>query len=356
MATVGAALALYLRFEVAERDAFADRTAAAFDRPEVRQVVARAVVVELVDRGSTDLVSARPVLEGVVEALVGTPPFERLVRAAAAQSHQLLFERDDTSLVFDLADVSTVVLSGVRSVSPDIARRVPDDVDARLVDVRERGFAGDTLAAADTVRRLAVLAAGRWPCCCSLGALAVAADRRRALTRYGLALGVSGIVAVVALSGGAHGGGGLGRGHGRDPASRPPGRRGRGLGRVPGRPASLILIVALVGFVLASSILTVADPGAVRERLAALTRRPAARAAGRAPRGVTGGGGHPGAAAARCRAAAGGVRRAAACWCTWAARSCCGCWAARGAPSPRRPLGGAGRGRRGRGHGGRGVA
>ncbi len=112
VATIGAVLALYLRFEVAEQDAFADRAAAAFDRPEVRRVVAREVVVQLIDRGSTDLVAARPVLEGVVEALVGTPPFQRLVRAAAAQSHQLLFERDDNSLVFDLADVSTVVLSG----------------------------------------------------------------------------------------------------------------------------------------------------------------------------------------------------------------------------------------------------
>ena len=155
VATVGAVLALYLHFEVGERDAFADRTAAAFDRPEVRRVVAREVVVQLIDRGSTDLVSARPVLEGVVEALVGTPPFQRLVRGAAAQTHQLLFEREDSSLVFDLADVSTVVLSGARSVSPDIAKRVPDDVDARLVDVRERAFASDTLAAADTV--------GGWP-------------------------------------------------------------------------------------------------------------------------------------------------------------------------------------------------
>ena len=165
VATVGAVLALYLRFEVGERDAFADRAAAAFDRPEVRRVVAREVVVQLIDRGSTDLVAARPVLEGVVEALVGTPPFQRLVRAAAAQSHQVLFERDDNSLVFDLADVSTVVLSGMRSVSPDIAKRVPDDVDARLVDVRERNFAGDTLEAADTVRRLARVApgAGRAP-------------------------------------------------------------------------------------------------------------------------------------------------------------------------------------------------
>ena len=274
VATVGAVLALYLRFEVAERDAFADRAAAAFDRPEVRQVVAREVVVQLIDRGSTDLVAARPVLEGVVEALVGTPPFERLVRAAAAQTHQVLFERDDNSLVFDLADVSTVVLSGMRSVSPDIAKRVPDDVDARLVDVRERNFAGDTLEAADTVRRLAV-----WlPVLAVLllaGALLLAADRRRTLTRYGLALGMSGIVAVVALSTGRAVLLGSIQGTDEIPRADIQAAVGGVWDSFLGDLRSLILIVALVGFVLASSILTVADPVAVRARVAALTRRPA---------------------------------------------------------------------------------
>ncbi|HYI35249.1 MAG TPA: hypothetical protein VEX39_01480 [Thermoleophilaceae bacterium] len=274
VATVAAVLALYLRFEVAERDAFADRAAAAFDRPEVRRVAAREVVVQLIDRGSTDLVAARPVLEGVVEALTGTPPFQRLVRAAAAQSYEVLFERDDNSLVFDLADVSTVVLSGVRSVSPDIARRVPDDVDARLIDVRERDFAGDTLEAADTVRRLALWA----PILAVLllaGALALAADRRRALTRYGLALGMAGIVAAVALSAGREVVVGSIEGTEEIPKADLQSAVGGVWDSFLGDLRSLIMIVALVGFVLASSILTVAHPQAVRERLEALTRRPA---------------------------------------------------------------------------------
>lgn len=273
MATVGAVLALSLRFEVGERDAFADRSVAAFDRPEVRRVVAREVVVELIDRGSTDLVSARPVLEGVVEALTGTPPFQRLVRAAALQSHGLLFEREDSSLVFDLADVSTVVLSGVRSVSPDIAKRVPDDVDARLVDVRERKFAADTLDAADVVRRWAVLA----PVVAVLlliGALALASDRRHTLTRYGLAVGMTGIVAVVALSAGRTVLLNSIQGTDEIPRSDLQGAVGGVWDAFLGDLRSLILIVALVGFVLASSILTVADPGAVRARLAALGHRP----------------------------------------------------------------------------------
>jgi len=165
------------------------------------------------------------------------------------------------------------VLSGVRSVSPDIARRVPEDVDARLVDVRERPFASDTLAAADAVRSVALWA----PIVALLllaGALAVAADRRRALTRYGMALGISGIVAVVALSAGRSVVVGSIEGSDEIPRDDLQAAVGGVWDAFLGDLRSLILIVALVGFVLASSILTVADPEAVRARLAALARRP----------------------------------------------------------------------------------
>ena len=93
----------------------------------------------------------------------------------------------------------------------------------------------------------------------------LAADRRRALTRYGLALGMTGIVAVVALSTGRDGAA-------RTRSTAPTRSRSRDLQAAVGGVwdsflgdlRSLILIVALVGFVLASGILSVADPEAVR--------------------------------------------------------------------------------------------
>ena len=305
VATVGAVLALYLRFEVGERDAFADRTAAAFDRPEVRRVVAREVVVELIDRGSTDLVSARPVLEGVVEALVGTPPFQRLVRAAAAQSHQLLFERDDN-------------VAGVRPGRREhggAVRRAQRVARHRQAGARRRGRAAGRRARARLRRRHAgrgrrrpAAGAVRLPILAVLllvGALVVAADRRRALTRYGLALGMTGIVAVVALSAGRAVVVDSIQGSDEIPRADVQAAVGGVWDAFLGDLRSLILIVALVGFVLASSILTVADPQAVRARLAALTRRPA-----RAP------------LAAAARRGAGGRW---ASWCCCGPRTRCGC-------------------------------
>jgi hypothetical protein len=157
-ATVAAVVALYLKAEIADRDAFADRAVAALEDPAVRQVAARQIVVGVLERGSPDLISARPLLESAVQTIVTTPPFRSLVRTTALQAHSLLFEHGN-AFVFDLADTGTVVLSAVRSLAPDVAARLPEHADATLVDLRERPFASDTLAAA--------CAAGRSCCPCS---------------------------------------------------------------------------------------------------------------------------------------------------------------------------------------------
>jgi hypothetical protein len=70
-------VALYAREEVIDRKAFADRAVAALDDDGVRHLVSREIVVNLVDRGSTDLVAARPLIESVVDAVVQTQPFRQ---------------------------------------------------------------------------------------------------------------------------------------------------------------------------------------------------------------------------------------------------------------------------------------
>jgi hypothetical protein len=274
LATVAAIVALYLRDEIADRDAFATRATAALQDPTVRDVAAREIVVGLVERGSPDLVSARPLLETAVGAVVGTGAFSGLVRGAALQAHALLFDRGG-AFVLDLADTGTVVLSAVRSLAPDVAARLPQNADTTLVDLRDRTFADQTLHAADAVRRwalvlpflaLALLAA----------ALALARDRGRVLTVFGLGLGVAATVAEIAV--------GTARTlvvrglHGSDVIPTDDLRAAAGgvwdafLGDLGG----LLLITAIVGFVLAAGVLSAIDPDAVRRQAARLTRRPTA--------------------------------------------------------------------------------
>lgn len=274
LTTVAAIAALYLRTELADRDAFADRAVAALEEPAVRQVAARRVVVGLLERGSPDLVSARPLLESAVQAVVVTPPFRALVRGAALQAHHVLFDRGG-AFVLDVADTGTVVLSAVQSLAPNVAARLPEHADARLLDLRDRPFAQDTLQAADHVRTLGlvlpVAALGLL-----VAAVAVAPDRGRALTRFGLTLGIAATVAEIALATARTL---VLRGlHGDDvvPTGELRGAAGAIWDAFLGDLAGLLLIAAVTGFVLAAGVLTAIDPEAVRRQLARLTRRPEA--------------------------------------------------------------------------------
>ncbi len=198
VAALAGGVALYVQQEVVSSDAFADRAVAALENPDVRRVVSREIVVGLIDQGSTDLISARPVVESVVQFVVASEPFRRVFRLAALNGHKLLFVRDARNVAFDIADAGTVVVSALRSVAPDIAREIPKDADATLLKVRQRSFARDTLAVADHVRTLgsvlpvvALLLAA--------GAVAVARDRRRVITRMGVGAGIAGGALFVAV-------------------------------------------------------------------------------------------------------------------------------------------------------------
>ena len=78
-------VAFYARQQLIDERAFADRAVAALDDDRVRHVVGRELVVAAIERGSTDLVAARPMLESVVEALIGTEPFRRAFPARRAR-------------------------------------------------------------------------------------------------------------------------------------------------------------------------------------------------------------------------------------------------------------------------------
>jgi hypothetical protein len=191
-------VALYLRAEIVEPQSFADRSVDALENDDVRTVVAREVVVQLIDQGSTDLVSARPVLESVTAFVIRSDPFKRVFRTAALQGNRVLFAREGSDAVFDIGDAGTVVTETLRSVAPDVARRIPPDTDATLLELRERSFATQTLRFADKVRFLGILLPAL-ALLLAVGGIAVAPDRRAAITRLGIALGTGCALLVIAL-------------------------------------------------------------------------------------------------------------------------------------------------------------
>jgi hypothetical protein len=198
VAAVAGGATLYLRQEIVRSSAFADRSVAALRQPAVQQVVAREIVVQLIETGQPDLVAARPVLQSAVQAVVASAPFGEVARIAAEHGHRLLFSRTARNVAFDVADAGTVLSSALRTLAPKLAREIPAQAKTVLLALRQRSFAAESLRFAERIRLwgtvLPILA---------LAALAlavvVAPDRRTAITRSGIAFGAAGVVAAIAL-------------------------------------------------------------------------------------------------------------------------------------------------------------
>lgn len=204
LATVAAALlvagtvAFYARTQIIDERAFADRAVTALDDDAVRHLIGREIVTGLIDRGTSDLVAARPLIESVVDAALQTEPFRRLLRTAAVEANRTLFVRNHRSVALDLSDAAELVRFAARSVSPRLARELPDDLQPELLKLNKREFAVTTLRVADQVRLLGIVL----PLLALLAfvaSVAVAPDRRIGVLRAGVGVGTVGIVLAVAL-------------------------------------------------------------------------------------------------------------------------------------------------------------
>ena len=191
-------LALYVREEIVDTSAFADRAVDAVHQPVLQRVLAREIAVHLVEPSVPDAVAARPVIESAVKLVVGSEPFGPVIRLAAEHGHRLLFERNGGNAVFDVADAGTLVSSALRTVAPKLAREIPARTEVILLTLRRRSFATVTLRFAEAVRVLGIVL----PAVALVlfaGAIMIAPDRRRAITRSGIAVGVSGVAFAIVL-------------------------------------------------------------------------------------------------------------------------------------------------------------
>ena len=181
---------LYARQAVFDSKGFANRATHALDDERVRGPLAEAIVDQLIDNAEPDLVNARPILISVTSGIIGTKAFESIFRQAAERAHRTVFTRDGDSLVLSLADGSALAIDGLRTVSPELAKEIPDDATSRLNDLIESKTAIAIAAAAEDLRvfglvlpvvALVLLVAAAW----------IDRDRRRSLLAVAISVAVS---------------------------------------------------------------------------------------------------------------------------------------------------------------------
>ncbi|HEY1358799.1 MAG TPA: hypothetical protein VGF21_10880 [Thermoleophilaceae bacterium] len=191
-----ALVAGYVRHAAVDSDQFANRATVALRDDSVRALLAEKLTDEVVLKHQSDLIAARPIIESLCSSIIGSPAFTELFRAGVRDVHRALFNRDQNTVTFTVADVGTVLAAALQKLQPSIA----DEVDATgRVEVLQRdlGSAGGTLARiADDVRLIAWLLAAV-ALVLAVAALVVSPDRRLTVVDLGAAAAGGGVLLVL---------------------------------------------------------------------------------------------------------------------------------------------------------------
>jgi hypothetical protein len=195
-----AALTGYAARALLDADRFSDRAAVALQDDRVRTVLAERITDDLVLANEPDLVAARPLIASAVGGAIGGDAFAGLFRRGVRDLHRAVIAGDEDTLTLTLVDAATVAAAALRELRPgladDLARADPGG-DARLAVGGDVAAAASDLAALlGRVRWIALLLAAL-AVAAAAASVAVVADRRRAVTRLGLAVVAAGVLVWV---------------------------------------------------------------------------------------------------------------------------------------------------------------
>lgn len=192
-----ALVAGYARRAVVDSDQFANRATAALRDDSVRVRVAERITDEVVLENEADLVTARPVIQSAVSAILDSRAFTGLFRAGVRDVHRALFDRDRDTVTLSVTDVGTVLAAALERVRPELARRLDSTGRVALLKRDVGGLSGDLARLADRVRLLAVLLLAAALALMAI-ALALSRDRRRTVVELGAGVAAAGVLLLVA--------------------------------------------------------------------------------------------------------------------------------------------------------------
>jgi hypothetical protein len=196
--TVAAVVAGYMRHELLDDQRFSQRATHALKDRDVRDLVAREVTDRVVLKADPDLLAARPLIETVTASIIGSGPFASLYGSSVRRLHSSLLSGRSSRLTLDLRDAGIVVRSGMRQLSPALARKI----DAHDVTLRStEGVIDDAARGARTLRRLSWVLLGL-ALVAAAGGLALAPVTRDGVRLLGVVTAGASLVAIAGLEAG----------------------------------------------------------------------------------------------------------------------------------------------------------
>jgi hypothetical protein len=199
LALLGAVVTAYANDALFDSDEFAERAASALDDEAVREEVAIRVTDDLVIRAEADLIAARPLIQTVVDGIVGGSAFQGLFTTAVRDVHRALFQGDQNTATLTIADIGEVLRGALEALRPQLADQIPGGIDLEITEIEPPSWLADLVQVTDSVAllELVLLVLGL---ALAGGALALSRDRRQTAVQLGVAVVVFGVAGVVALS------------------------------------------------------------------------------------------------------------------------------------------------------------
>ncbi len=197
LALLGALISGYFAIAILDSSQFADRASAALETDAVSAEIGDQVSGQLIE-ASPNLISVRPVLREVIAGVARSKGFRDLFRLAVRDVHRSLFEKDSNTVTLTLADIGSTARGALQAFAPKLAKQIPGGADVDVLDRKLPEVVAAGVAVADGLRLLPfillviALLAGA-------GGIWAAIDRRRIMAVLGVALMISGVVALVGL-------------------------------------------------------------------------------------------------------------------------------------------------------------
>ena len=177
---------------------FAGTATKAIQHPAVKAEIENELVDQLIAQRQ-DLIAARPLIQGVVDGVIGSKPFQKILTAALLQVHHTFFSTDKPSLVLDVSDGTTIILGALKAFDPNLAASVPVGFRTGLIKLSDRPYAADIVATGRTIEQV-VLALGGVGFLLLAGAVVIGPSRRRALIGIGIAFALGALVIWLMLA------------------------------------------------------------------------------------------------------------------------------------------------------------
>ncbi|HSE40434.1 MAG TPA: hypothetical protein VLH08_06670, partial [Acidobacteriota bacterium] len=194
IAIVASLLLGYLTRSLFNPEAFADRAAASLRHEGVARLIATRISDQLIAY-RPDLIAFRPILIGTTHSIVSSAPFSSMIRRAARISHRTLISETGKNISLTVADAGVILKSSFMT-NPELANKIPSRFNTLLTSVNETPGGSRFAKFLQLIRRLRLGAFTLLLLGIVSGAISVslAAERRLALLRFGIALAVTAIV------------------------------------------------------------------------------------------------------------------------------------------------------------------